>query len=201
MLVRLNVSGVRMWQEAFLVLVILALLAWALFSGGGTFRTRRIKAEINGLREELAKMRSINEALRDRLDSEQDEKARSLVDICELARDLEILRSATAGSTTCQRELAEKYDIQPSPELIDRILATKPKIDPATKKKLAHELLVGGVGRVILRGLDAGGSIERAAGNAGVPVVIARDQVKRLRVLGYLNDRLKPTERGREALA
>lgn len=200
-MVRLNVSGVQMWQEAFLVLVILALLAWVLFSGGGTFRTRRIKAEINGLREELAKMRSINEALRNRLDSEQGGKAKSLVDLCELARDLEILRSAAAGSTTCQRELAEKYGIQPGPELIDRILATKPKIDRTVKKKLAHELLVGGVGKMILRGLSASVPIERAAGDAGVPVVIAKDQVKRLRILGYLDDRLKLTERGREALA
>ncbi|MCS7131298.1 MAG: hypothetical protein NZ934_00995, partial [Hadesarchaea archaeon] len=116
-----------------------------------------------------------------------------------LARDLDILKSAVAGSTHCQKILTEKYGSKS--DLLDHILAAHPKIESKVKRKLAHEILVGEVGRVILRALDAKLSIERAAGDAGVPVIMAREYVKRLQVLGYLDERLKPTELGREALA
>jgi hypothetical protein len=83
---------------------------------------------------------------------------------------------------------------------VDRILASKPRIDRETKSRLAHELLVGEVGREMLRGFRDQRSIDQASADAGVPVVVGKGQIRRLQVLGYLNDRLELTERGQEAL-
>ena len=187
--------------EVLLVLVIFILLALLLFSGGGVFRVRRLSAEVETMREELRRLRAANEALRNNLGAIGDERAKSSSEICELARDLETLRSAIAGSSQCQKLLAEKYGVQPNPELVNRILATRLRVDRATKWRLAHELLVGEVGRAMLRALRAGRTIEQASADADVPVVVGKGQVKRLQVLGYLDDRLELTERGREALA
>jgi outer membrane murein-binding lipoprotein Lpp len=188
-----------MWTEAFLIFVILILLGWMLFSGEGRFKTRKLRAQVDSLRDELERLRSTNEALRSKLEADEQERARYLEEIQALARDLDILKSAVAGSTHCQRILVEKYGTKSG--LLDLILASHPKIEPRVKRKLAHEILVGEVGRIILRDLDSKLSIERAAGDAGIPVIMAREHVKRLQVLGYLDERLKPTELGREALA
>lgn len=190
-----------MWMEALLVIIILILLAWSLFSGGGAFKVRRLSADVKGLQGELARIRAVNDALRASLDGKESQRVKSLGDMCELARDFECLRSAIAGSSPCQKILSSKYGAQPSPELVDRILTSKPGVDLAMKRRLANELLVGEVGRDLLHGLAEGKSIEQTAGDADIPVVVARGQIKRLQVLGYLDDRLELTERGREALA
>jgi len=57
---------------------------------------------------------------------------------------------------------------------------------------------VGEVGRIILRNLDAGALLEQAASDAGVPLAVVRGLVKRLQALGYLDNRMKLTERGRK---
>ncbi|MEM2908398.1 MAG: hypothetical protein QXP65_04300 [Candidatus Hadarchaeales archaeon] len=188
-----------MWTEAFLIFIILVLLGWVLFSGEGRFKARKLRTQVDSLRDELERLRSTNEALRSKLEAEGEERARYLEDVQTLARELEILKSAVAGSTYCQKILAEKYGAKSG--LLDHILAAHPKIEPKAKRKLAHEILVGEIGRIILRYLDARLSIERAAGDAGIPVIMAREHVKRLQVLGYLDERLRLTELGREALA
>lgn len=190
-----------MAAEVLLLLIIFILLALLLFSGGGIFRVRRLSADLDDMREQLGRMQAVNEALRNNLGAMGDERAKSFTEVCELARDLETLRSAIAGSSQCQKLLVDKYGIQPSPELVNRILAARPRVDRATKWRLAHELLVGEVGRAMLRSLRAGRSVEQASADAGVPVVVGKGQVKRLRVLGYIDDRLEITELGREALA
>jgi hypothetical protein len=68
------------------------------------------------------------------------------------------------------------------------------------KGRLTDEMLVGEIGRTIMKSLDSGDTIERAADNAGVPLVVAKGQITRLQILGYLDSRLKLTERGRYAL-
>ncbi len=188
-----------MWTEAFLIFIIFVLLGWMLFSGEGRFKTRKLRAQVDDLRNELERLRGANEALRSKLEAEEEERTRYLENVQALARELEILKSAVAGSTHCQRILAEKYEAKSG--LLDHILAAHPKIEPRVKRKLAHEILVGEVGRIILRDLDTKLSIERAAGDAGIPIVMAKEYVKRLQVLGYLDERLRPTELGREALA
>ena len=190
-----------MIAEALLVLIILALLAILLFSGGGVFRARRLSAEVDTTREELRHMQAANEALRGSLDTRRDERARSLAEVVELARDLETLRSAVAGSTVCQKTIVKKYGTEPSPELVSRILAARSRVESVTKRRIAHELLVGEVGREMLRAFRVGRSVGQASADAGIPLVVGRGQVKRLQILGYLDDRLELTELGREALA
>jgi hypothetical protein len=76
----------------------------------------------------------------------------------------------------------------------------RPNIDPAVKRRLADEILVGEAGRTIMKSLDRGASIDRAASAAGMPLIVAKGQIRRLQILGYLDSRLKPTELGRRAL-
>ncbi len=187
--------------EVLLVLIILVLLALLLFSGGGVFRVRRLSAEVNSMSEEVRRLQEANDALRGSLDTRRGERWKSIAEVVELARDLETLRSAVAGSTVCQKSIVEKYGTEPSQELVRRILAARPRVESVTKRKIAHELLVGEVGREMLRAFRAGRSVGQASADAGIPVVVGKGQVKRLQVLGYLNDRLGLTELGSEALA
>ena len=188
-----------MWIVVFLVAVIIFLMGMILFGGGGVSRQRKLQREISVLREELRMLRDANEALRESLGVGAEARLRRYEDLFEFVRDLEGLRSAIAGSKACQKQLAEKYGLPPGPEILERILA-RPGIDPAVKGRLADELLVGGVGRAIMRSLNAGATIEQVAADAGVPLVVAKGQITRLQILGYMDSRLKPTERGREAL-
>lgn len=186
--------------EIVLVFIILALLAWMLFSGSAA-SSRKLTSELGKLKRDLEGTKVANEALRERLGTMEVERARFSTDICDLARDLERLRAAIAGAKTCEKELEEKYGMKPSPELVDRILAQKPRVDLATKRRLAHELLVGEIGRKLLESLASGSSIDQASAYADVPVAVGRSQVKRLQVLGYLDERLELTRRGHQALA
>ena len=190
-----------MWVVALLVVIILLLLGVILFSGGGIARRRELSGEVDSLRKEVRRLRDANDALRGSLGVGTKERAKSFGDLFELVRDLEGLRCAIAGSSSCKRTLNKKYGATPGSELLERILAAQPGIDPFAKRKLADELLVGEVGRSILRSLDTGALLEKAASDAGVPGVVARGQVTRLQILGYLDPHLKLTERGREALA
>jgi hypothetical protein len=192
---------VEVLVEAFLVIIILLLLGMILFSGGGIARRRELLREVNSLRDEVKRLQDANEALRGRLGIGAEARVRHFGDLFELVRDLEGLRCAIAGSSACRQVLTQKYGAALGPELLKRILVARPSIDSAAKRKLADELLVGEVGRSILRSLNAGALLEKAASDAGVPVVVARGQVKRLQILGYLDTRLKLTDRGREALA
>ena len=189
-----------MWVEALLVVIILILLGIILFSGGGIARRRVLSRQIDSLHKEMQRLQNANEALRSSLGIGSGMRVKRFADLFELVRDLETLRSAVAGSSTCQRVLTQKYGMDPGPELLKRILAARLWMDSAVKWRLADELLVGEVGRNILRSLNSGAPIDRAASKAGVPVAVARGQVRRLQVLGYLDNRIALTERGREAL-
>lgn len=190
-----------MWVESFLVIIILLLLGWVLFSGSGVFRRRNLLREINSLQDEVQMLREANEALRSSSGVGMKERMKRFEDLFGLVRDLESLRCAIAGSKSCQNTLLQKYNVAPGPELLERIFAAWLAIEPTVKQRLANEMLVGEVGRKIMRSLDSGASIEKAASDAGVPVVIAKGQITRLQILGYLDSRLKSTERGLEALA
>lgn len=183
------------------MVVIILLLGWIFFSGGGgVSKQRKLSREIEELRRETQRLRDANEALRNSFGIGAKARALHLEGWFDLIRDLEGLRCAIAGSSICQKMLAEKYDVPPGPELLERILAKCPAIDPSAKSKLASELLVGEVGRAVLRSMDSGVSLEVAASDASVPVVVARREVRRLQILGYLDTHLKLTTRGRGAL-
>ena len=87
----------------------------------------------------------------------------------------------------------------PGPELLERILK-RSTIDYSVKSRLSDELLVGEVGRSIMESLDKGVTLEEAAAEANVPLVVARGQVTRLQILGYLDARLRLTGQGQKAL-
>jgi hypothetical protein len=188
------------WEIVLVVVIIIGFVLWIVFFlSGGVYRHRRLKQEAAALREELQRTREVNEALRRSLGAGVGTRLKQYGDLAEFVRDLESLRCAIAGSKICQEILFKKYNMAPGPELLQRILA-HPGVDSVVKGRLADELLVGEVGRTIMRSLDSGGTLERAAADAGVPLVVAKGQITRLQVLGYLDSRLKLTERGRVAL-
>ncbi|MEM3421522.1 MAG: hypothetical protein QW315_04615 [Candidatus Hadarchaeum sp.] len=190
---------VDIWIEIFLVAIILILLGWILYSGGGS-RQRKLQQEIEAQREELRVLREANESLRNALGLSEEGKLRRHQEIFQFLRDLESLRAAIAGSTISQKVLRSKYGDVEGFELLTRIMDARPNIDPAVKRRIADEILVGEAGRTIMKALDKGASIDRAASAAGMPLIVAKGQIRRLQMLGYLDSRLKPTEQGRRAL-
>jgi len=186
--------------EAILVFIILVLLAIMLFSGGGIYRTRALSDEINKLRAEIKRLRSVNESLRDNIDSTDEKKSKDFAELCTLARELENVEMALLGSSTIRRQLAGKYGMEISPEMVDKILAEGTRVDAAIKERLAKEILVGDTGKILLKSVGTGSTIEGAAADAGLPPVVARNQIRGLQVLGYLDDRMQLTSRGRNAL-
>ncbi len=190
-----------MLVEALLVVVILILLGIILFSGGGIMRRRKLSGEINSLRREVQRLQDANEALRGSVGVGTKERTESFGNLFEMVKDLEGLRCAIGGSSACQRVLSDKYGVKSGPELLERILAAQPGMDPIAKRRFANELLVGEIGRSILRSLGSGARLEKAASDAGVPVSVSRTHVTVLQTLGYLDAHLKLTDQGRKALA
>ncbi len=195
------VAVVGMWVDALLVVIILLLLGIILFSGGGIIRRRRLLGEINSLRREMQRLQDANEALRGNVGVGTKERTESFGDLFEMVKDLEGLRCAIGGSSACQRVLINKYGLKPGSELLKRILAAQPGMDPIAKRRFADELLVGEIGRSILQSLESGVRLEKAASDAGVPVSVSRVHVTILQTLGYLDAHLKLTDQGRKALA
>jgi hypothetical protein len=177
------------WVIIFLMAVVLVLLGFMLVGKTGIIRRRQLEKEIEMLKDKLQKYEG--EAPK----GAKVREVRSPPDLFDFVRDLETLRCAIAGSKICQRTLLKKYKLPPGPEILKRII-THSRLDPTTKEKLADEFLVGEVGRGILRSLNSGATIERAATEVGVPLIVTKGQISRLQVLGYLDNRLKPTELG-----
>lgn len=186
---------------AILVLVILVLLAVMLFSGGGAFKTRQLSAQVSRMSDEIARLNSLSESLRSNIEGAGEKQAKDFAEICSLVHELENVEVALAGSSSLRRRLAEKYGVEISPELVDRIFERSTRIDPATKERIANEIFVGETGKAILKSLNGGAAMDRVALDAGLPPTVARSQIVAMQILGYLDTRLKPTEKGRRALA
>lgn len=184
--------SIDMWIEILLMAVIVVLLGVILVGRGGYLRRRKLETEIKDLNAKIGELETGGPA-GEEVDLKQP------AGIFEFVRDLEVLRCAIAGSKICEKSVIKKYKISPGPQLLKKILA-RAKIEPHIKEKLADEFLVGEVGRGMLKSFNKGASIEKASADAGVPVMVGRGQVRRLQVLGYLDNRLKPTELGWRAL-
>lgn len=193
-----SVMGV--WVEVMLVVIALFLFGVVLFSSGGTTKTRGPSKDVDSLRNQVKRLQEANEAIRRGWGVGTKTRAIHYGDLLGLVRELEELRCAVDGSSVSKRVLTQKYGIDPGPELLERIIATRPEMDSLAKRKLADELLVGAVGRRIIRNLDAGTPLDKAATDAGVPLATARGLARRLQVLGHLDNRMRLTERGREPL-
>ena len=186
--------------EAILVLIILVLLAIILFSGGGIFRVRKLSSDIDRLRGEMKKLQAVNESLRENIDSTDDKRLRGFSELTTLVRELENVEMALAGSSSIRQQLVAKYSVEISSEMVDAILARSERVDPTTKERLTKEILVGDTGRILLRSMGSGATIDRAAADAGLPTIVAKNQIRGLQILGYLDDRMELTSRGRDAL-
>lgn len=187
--------------EVVLIIIIVLLLAWIYYSGGGTTRTLRLSRENKDLREEVASLRKANEAIRSGIEYTHEELSAHTMEACKLVEDLERLKDALVGTMSAEETLKEKFDEGPSPELVRLILDSKPEIDSSLKRRLADEVLVGDLGREILRDLDMGKSIADASTNAGVPLQKGRRKIRALQITGYLDSKLNLTEYGRKALS
>lgn len=188
------------WIEMFLVAVILIMFGWILYNGPGISRKSKLKQEVVAQRDELRVLREANDSLRSSLGISEEGKLRRHQEIFQFVRDLESLRGAIAGSTISQKVLNSKYSVGTGPELFAKIMEARPGIDAVVKRRIADEMLVGEAGRTIMKSLEAGASIDRAASNAGMPLIVAKGQIRRLQTLGYLDSRLKTTEAGRKAI-
>lgn len=174
-----------------LLALVAVLLAALLFKEGGIGERRKLKAEKAALKDEIQRLRVSR--------VKRQPGAQPTDDVFEFARDLESLRGAIAGSKICHRTLRRKYGLSPGPDLFEAILK-RPKMSSSMKNRLADEFLVGEVGRSMMRSLITGATIEKAASDAGVPLMIANGQITRLRTLSYIDSSLRPTAMGRRAL-
>jgi hypothetical protein len=186
--------------EAILVLIILVLLAIILFSGGGIFRVRKLSSDIDKLRGEIKRLQSVNESLRENIDSTDDKRLKDFAELTTLVRELENVEMALAGSSSIRQQLVAKYGVEIGPEIIDGILARSARVDPAIKERLVKEILVGDTGRILLKSMSSGATVDRAAADAGLPTIVAKNQIRGLQILGYLDDRMELTSCGRDAL-
>ncbi|HID29318.1 MAG TPA: hypothetical protein EYP19_04860, partial [Desulfobacterales bacterium] len=123
-----------------MVLIIIVLVSWIVFFGGGTLRTQKLTFKMKNLQDELRRLRIANEGLRESLEAEHHERARLLSRICTLTGDLEQVRVALSGSRTARKSLKQKYDAEPGPELIAHMLESITGVDPLIKRRLAHEI-------------------------------------------------------------
>lgn len=183
-----------------LVIVILIFIAWMSLSSSGVLKARKLRAEVNQLRDEVERLRAANEALRRNLELGADERIKLYNDFYELVKDLERVKSAVIGWGTAHKDFYNRYGVQVGPALVDRILEEKAGIDDLTKKRLAHEVLVGGVGKEILKRISPTTPLESIADELGLPLVAIKSYVRHLNVLGYIDNNLKITDRGRRAL-
>ncbi|MEM3402398.1 MAG: hypothetical protein QW179_03185 [Candidatus Hadarchaeales archaeon] len=179
--------------EVILMVLVIVLLALQLFGGGSIVRRRQLEREVESLRARIKEMEEAKSAQSRRAETKLSP------DIFGFARDLETLRSAIAGSRICQKILQKKYRLPPGAELLKKIMSSY-AIDQVTKERLADEFLVGEVGRGIMNSLKTGKTIERAAAEVGVPILVAKGQIARLQILGYLDNKLKITPLGERAL-
>lgn len=189
-----------MWLEIGLVAVIIILLAYIIISRGSASKQRGLKQELDARREELRMLRQANKTSYNKLSVDEDELTISREELFQLVRDLEGLRSAIAGSRVSRKMLTDRYNLEPGRKLFDQIMKAGRHIDPKLKNRLADEILVGESGRVMMKSLDAGASVEEAANRVGMPLVVAKGQITRLRILEYVDSSLKTTKRGKRAL-
>ena len=186
--------------EAILVLIILVLLAIMLFSGGGIFRVKKLSSDIDKLRGEIKRLQSVNESLRENINTTDDKKLKDIAELTTLVRELENVEMALAGSSSIRQQLVARYAVEIGPEMVDGILAMSVRVDQVTKEKLAKEILVGDAGRILLKSMSSGATIDRAAADASLPTIVAKNQVRGLQILGYIDDRMELTSRGRDVL-
>jgi hypothetical protein len=163
-----------------------------------TLAARRLSRKKRELEEEVKALSEMNEVLSENLSRKV---GRTEGVLAEFVRDLERLRTAIAGSGVCERILKKKYRIGVGMEMLRRIFDAYPTIGLLTKQQIADEILVGELGRQIMRELEKGANVEEVSGAVEAPLAVVKGQIRRLQLLGYLDGTLKPTPAGKRALS
>ncbi len=164
---------------------------------------RSLKARNSGrrekeLEEEVRALSEMNEMLTENLARKGRMSERQ---VSEFVRELEILRTAIAGSGICEAMLKKKYKCDLGPVMLRKIFGAYPSISMLTKQGLADAILVGELGRMILKELDAGAKIEDLPISTDAPLGVIKTQIRRLQLMGYLDGTLRLTASGRRVLA
>jgi len=186
--------------EITLVIIILALLVWIFYIGGWDISRRDLVGRIHELEDKVQDLNETNETLRASIDSTVDRTSRPLERILKVAEDLILVRDAGLGSNSAEGEIKEKYSAEPSPKVVRDIFSSIDTINPPMKRRLAHEIFVGDIGRVILRCLDNGESLSEASSEAGVPLRTIKQRVRLLKTTGYLDRQMNLTDWGTEVV-
>lgn len=182
-------------------MVIVLLLLWIYYSGGGTPRTRKLTARVKELESENEALKETNRALRSGLSSTDEGVSRPVAKMNRLAEKLVRVKDAMRGSRSANKLLEQEFDFEEiGPSLIQDILSTEEGISVRLKRRLAHGIFVGDIGREIMFKLDEGVGLNDAIVKAGVPLRVGKERVRILKEIGYLNNRLNLTDWGIEAL-
>lgn len=155
---------------------------------------------IEKLKEKNKDLRETNRALRSGLSSTGESISHSVRKMNRLAEKLVRVKEALRGSTAAREMIEEEFDEDIGPKLIRDILATEEGVDIQLKRRLAHNILAGDIGRDIMRKLEKGMGLERAIEDSGVPLRVGKERVRILKEIGYLDNRLNLTEWGSEVL-
>lgn len=183
-----------------MLVVIVLLILWIYYSGGGTLRTRKLKKRIEELKGKNKALKETNEALRSGLSSSSERYARPVNRISQLIEELVRVKEYIMGSKTAKKLLEDKYGDETGQELVRKILSSVKNVSSPLKRRLAHEILVGDIGRDILKSLEEGKSVSDASAEAGVPVRVGKERIRLLKETGYLDSRLNLTDWGGEVL-
>lgn len=187
--------------ELLLAALVLVVLGWIFLPGWKVLEGRRLAVKVNRLEAELRRLTQENLRLREEMLGGPGKEKERADKISALVRDLEALRSAIAGAKVSLDRLQQKYGSAPGPELLSKILQSQPELSWALRERLAQDILVGEVGRSVLRALVSSPSLEQASASSGVPLAVVKSEVKRLQTLGYLDERLGLTQLGKMSLS
>ena len=190
----------RLWIEISLVIIILILGIWISYIRGWDVSRRDLVERIHELEDRVQNLNETNETLRANIDSTLDRTTRPLERILDVTEDLILVREAGLGSKSAKDKIKEKYDSEPSPKVIREILSSIDTVNSPMKRKLAHEIIVGDIGRDILECLDNGESLSVASSEAGVPLRIVKQRVRLLKTTGYLDRQMNLSDWGTEVV-
>jgi len=187
--------------EGLLALALVLLIGWFFLPGWKVLEGRRLAVKVNRLEGEVRRLTQENMKLKEELMRRPEQEKIEADRISALVRDLEALRSAIAGAKVSTERLQKKYGVGPGPELLKKILQSQPDLTWSLREKLAQDILVGEVGRAVLRSLASSPSLDRASATTGIPLAVVKSEVKRLQILGYLDEGLGLTQLGKMSLS
>ncbi len=186
--------------EVSLVIIIVILILWISYIRGWDVSRRDLVERIHELEDRVQDLSETNETLRASIDSTIDRTSRPLERILDVTEDLILVREAGLGSNSAKDKIKEKYESEPSPKVIKEILSSIDTVNPPMKRRLAHEIIVGDIGRVILECLDNDESLSVASSEAGVPLRIVKQRVRLLKTTGYLDRQMNLSDWGTEVV-